>query len=99
MRLGQWFESARLLSNFPAKAVETASPRHEHRGFASSTSAVEFPKAWSLALAFYEWLQGTAGGVGESSGIERLTDGPEFRWVRHLEKASLECREVVVGFS
>jgi hypothetical protein len=50
-------------------------------------------------LAFYKWLQGTARGIGESSGIERLTDVPEFRWVRHLEKASLECREVVGGFS
>jgi hypothetical protein len=42
-------------------------------------SAVDSPKALSLALACYEWLQGTAGGVGESSGIDRLTDVPECR--------------------
>ena len=40
-------------------------------------SAVDSPKALSLASACYEWLQGTAGGVGESSGIDRLTDVPE----------------------
>ena len=42
-------------------------------------SAVDYPKASSSALACYKWLQGTAGGVGESSGIDRLTDVPECR--------------------
>src|SRR5215211_8090972 len=51
-------------------------------------SAVNYPKASSLALACYEWLQGTAGGVGESSGIDRLTDVPGFRRVRHRRKSS-----------
>jgi hypothetical protein len=48
-------------------------------------SAVNYPKA-SSALACYEWLQGTAGGVGESSGIDRLTDVPEFGRVLHRRK-------------
>ena len=38
-------------------------------------------------------MQGTAGGVGESSDIERLTDMPEFRRVQHRRKASPECLE------
>jgi hypothetical protein len=33
----------------------------------------------SSALACYKWLQGAAVGVGESCGIDRLTDVPEFR--------------------
>ena len=45
-------------------------------------SAVDYPKASYSALACYKWLQGTAGGVGESSGIDRLTDVPGFRRVR-----------------
>ena len=49
-------------------------------------SAVDYPKASPLALACYEWLQGTAGGVGESSSVDCLTDVPEFRQVRY-------CRE------
>jgi hypothetical protein len=57
----------------------------------SSTSAVDYPKASSLTLAFSEWLQGTAGGVGESSGIDRLTDVPESGWVRR--RRSPECRD------
>jgi hypothetical protein len=48
-------------------------------GFVSSKSAVDSPKALSLALARYECVQGTAGGVGESSGIDRFTDVPECR--------------------
>jgi hypothetical protein len=52
-------------------------------GFGSSWAAVDHSKASSLALAFYKWLQGTAGDAGETSGIERLTDVPEFRQVRH----------------
>ena len=42
-----------------------------------------YPKASSSALACYEWLQGTAVGVGESSGIDRLSDVPGFWRVRH----------------
>jgi hypothetical protein len=36
-------------------------------------------------------VAGTAGGVGESSGIERLTDVPEFRRVLHRRKTFAEC--------
>ena len=50
-------------------------------------SAVDYPKASSLTLAFYKWLQGTAGGVGASSGIECLTDVLEVRRVRHRRKS------------
>jgi hypothetical protein len=56
-------------------------------GFVSSTSAVDYPEASSLALACYKCVQGTAGGVGESSGIGRLTDVLEFRQVRHHRKS------------
>jgi hypothetical protein len=41
----------------------------------------------ALASAIYKWLQGPAGGVGKSSGIERLTDVPEFRRVRRRRKS------------
>ena len=54
-------------------------------------SAVDYPKALSLTLAFSEWLQGTAGGVGESSGIDRLTDVPESGWVQRRRLP--ECRD------
>jgi hypothetical protein len=47
-------------------------------GFVSSTSAVDYPKALSSALASYKWLQGRAGGVGDSSGSGRLSDVPGF---------------------
>src|SRR5215216_1230416 len=50
-------------------------------GFVSSTSAVDYPKASSSALACYKWLQGAAVGVSESSCIDHLTDVPEFRRV------------------
>jgi hypothetical protein len=50
-------------------------------------SAVDYSKASSLALARYKWLQGTAGGVGESSSVDCLTDVPEFRQVRHRRKS------------
>jgi hypothetical protein len=46
-------------------------------------SAVDYPKASSLALACYKWLQGTAGGVGGSSCIDRLADVPEFGRMPH----------------
>ena len=45
-------------------------------------SAVDYPKASSSALACYKWLQGTAVGAGEFSGIERLSDVPGFWRVR-----------------
>jgi hypothetical protein len=50
-------------------------------------SAVGYPKASSPALACYECVQGTAGGVGGSSSVDRLTDVPEFRQVRHRRKS------------
>src|SRR5215203_205938 len=46
-------------------------------------SAVEYPKASSSVLACYKWLQATAGGVGEFSGIDRLTDACGFWRLRH----------------
>jgi hypothetical protein len=48
-------------------------------GFVSSTSAVDYPEAPSLASVCCKWLQGTAGGVGGSSGMDRLTGAPGFR--------------------
>ena len=56
-------------------------------GFVSSTSAVDYPKASSSALACYKLLQGTAGSVGESYGIDCVTDVPEFGSVRHYRKS------------
>src|SRR5918992_1436957 len=58
-----------------------------YQQYVSSTSAVDFPRASSLALALYKWLQGTAGGVSDSSGIDRLTDVPGFQRVRHRRKS------------
>jgi hypothetical protein len=55
--------------------------------FVSSTSAVDYPKASSLISVCCKWLQGIAGGVGGSSGMDRLTDMPGFRWVRHHPKS------------
>jgi hypothetical protein len=92
MRLGQRFESARRLSFLPANPLKMEHTRYEHRGFVSSTSAVDYPKASSRTLVCYKWLQGTAGGVGDSSGIDRLTDVAESGWVRH--RRSPEYREV-----
>ncbi len=62
--------------------------------FVSSTSAVDYPEASSLALAFYEWLQGTPGGVGESSGTERLTDVPSFGGCDTVEKFAQVPRDL-----
>ena len=50
-------------------------------------AAVDYPKVSSRALAWYRWLQGTAGGVGESCGIDRLADVPEFGRVWHSRKS------------
>jgi hypothetical protein len=57
-------------------------------GFVSSTSAVDYPETSFLASVCCKWLQGIAGGVGGSSGIDRLTDVPGFRRVRHRPKSS-----------
>ena len=46
-------------------------PRSCYWGLGSSRAAVDYPKASSSASACYEWLQGTAGDVGNSSGIDR----------------------------
>jgi hypothetical protein len=62
--------------------------------FASGAlSAVDFPRASSLALACHKSLQGTADGVGDSSGIDRLTEYPGFDECGTVEKASPKCRE------
>jgi hypothetical protein len=87
-RVGQRFESARRLSIFPANPVKTQSLQVGDGGFVSSTSAVDYPEAPSLASVCCKWLQGIAGGVGGSSGMERLTDAPGFRLVRHCPKSS-----------
>src|SRR5215217_1387961 len=80
MRLGQRFESARRLSFLPAKPVKTKGLRPEHRGLCQQyVSSRDWPNATSLLSACYEWLQGTAGGLGEFSGINRLTDVPKVR--------------------
>jgi hypothetical protein len=57
--------------------------------FASGAlSAVDsIPKPRPSELACYKWLQGTAGGVGESSGIDWLADVPEFGRVPHRRKS------------
>jgi hypothetical protein len=84
MSRGKRFESARRLSDFPAKPVKTRSPRCSCRGLCQQyVSSRLYPKASSSVLACYKWLKGIAGGVGESSGIERLTDVPGFWRLRH----------------
>jgi hypothetical protein len=80
------FESARRLSLLPANPVKRMGSDVSVGSFISGTSAVEYPKASSLALACYKCGQGTAGGVGESSSVDRLTDVLEFRQVRHRRK-------------
>jgi hypothetical protein len=50
-------------------------------------SAVDYPKASSLALACYKRVRSTACGAGESSSVDRLTDVREFRQVRHRRKS------------
>ena len=67
-------------------------------GFVSSTSAIDFLKASSLALACYKHLQGTAGGVGACSSVDRLTPMcPRFGWCGTVEKASPECLEPLLA--
>ncbi len=83
-RLGQRFESARRLSTFTCKFHKNKMPPMVASG---ALSAVDYPKASSLALACYKWLQGTARGVGEPCGIDCLADVPEFGWVRHRRKS------------
>ena len=53
-------------------------------------SAVNYPKASSLALACYEWLQGTAGGVGESSGWDYPEVADSFL-LRHRNPLHCSC--------
>jgi hypothetical protein len=62
----------------------------------SSTTEYPAPPGTLCAfspLACYKLLQGTAGSIGESSGIDRLTDVPGFRRVRHRQKVSPKCPE------
>src|SRR5215217_3769942 len=91
MSRGKRFESARRLSIF----LQNPGKREAHdvrvERFVSSTSAVDYPKALSSALACYKWLQGTTGGVGRSSGMDGLTDVPGFRRTRHRRQAPPEC--------
>jgi integrase len=47
----------------------------------------------------YEWLQGTAGGVGGSSGIDRSTGVPEFRRVRQRRKTFAASFNLAAGLS
>src|SRR5215208_5642614 len=69
---------------FPANHLKTRSPRCSCRGLCQQyVSSRLYPNASSSELACYRWLQGTAGGVGELSGIERLTDVPGFWRLRH----------------
>ena len=80
---------------FACKTRKNEKPRCSCWG---ALSAVDYSKALSPGLASYKRLQCTASGVGQSSSIDRLTDVPEFRRVRHRRKASPECREKrVVG--
>src|SRR5215208_2220801 len=54
----------------PANPAETRSPDVRIWGFVSSTSAVDYPNASSLALACYTCVRGPAGGVGESYSVD-----------------------------
>src|SRR5829696_847885 len=88
MRSGQRFESARRLSFLPAKPVKTENSRCSCRGLCQQyVSSRLYPKASSSALACYKWLQGMAGGVGGSYGIERLTDVRGFRLLRQTGRS------------
>jgi hypothetical protein len=46
-----------------------------------------YPKASSLALARYKCVQSSAGGVGEPSSVDSLTDVAEFLQVWHCRKS------------
>jgi hypothetical protein len=83
MSRGKRFESARRLFVFPANPQKDKRLQWDDRRLGSIRAAVDYPKASSRALACYKWLQGKAVGVGESSGIDRLSDVPEFGWVPH----------------
>src|SRR5215217_4957973 len=97
MSRGKRFESARRLSIF----LQNPGKREAHdvrvERFVSSTSAVDYPKALSSTLACYNWLQGTAGGVGESSNVDRLTDVPGLGRVWHCRQnfAQMPIRRIL----
>ena len=90
MRWDQRFESARRLSLSPAKSVKTESLLAEHRELRQQyvSSRLLSLSASSRAPVCCKWLQGIAGGVGGSSSMDRWTDVPGFRRVRHRRKTS-----------
>ena len=83
MSRGKRFEFARRLFIFALDKPNTPQ-RSSSRSLTKrhSTSPIHH-RGEAVNVACYEWSQGTAGGVGESSGINRLTDVPKFRRVRH----------------
>jgi hypothetical protein len=78
MSRGKRFESARRLSFLPANSAKTKSLRSSCRTLCQQyvSSRLLSQSLVPLALACYKWLQGTAGGVGKPSGVDRLTDVP-----------------------
>jgi hypothetical protein len=56
-------------------------------------AAVDYPQTSFLASVCCKWLQGTVGGVGESSGIDHLSDVPGFDGCGTVHKAPPEFLE------
>ena len=76
---------------FTCKSSKNEKPRCPCRGLCQQyVSSRLYPKASSSALACYKGLWGTAGGVGESSGIDPLSDVPRFRRVRYRRKSLVQ---------
>src|SRR5215207_7940597 len=85
-----WLEirsAVRVRSSALVFSCKTRKNRELPMFVSGALSAVDYPKASYSALACYKWLQGTAGGIGESSGIDRLTDVPGFRRVRRRRQS------------
>jgi hypothetical protein len=89
MSRGKRFESARRLFVSPAKRARTEIPHVCVGSFVSS----RLSQSLVPCLGVPQVVAGTADDVGDSSGIDRLTEYPGFDECGTVEKASPKCRE------
>src|SRR5215217_2512527 len=62
-------------------------PRPDHWGLCQQCVSSRLSRTLVPCVGvLQEFAGGTAGGVGESSDINRLTNVPAFRWVRHRRR-------------
>jgi hypothetical protein len=89
MRVGQRIGSARRLSFLPANCAKTKSPRHEHRGLCQQYVSNRLSESLVPCIGVLQAFAGHGvGGVGaSSSSVDRLTDVPKVRLVRHRRKS------------